>query len=439
MIDSIHKAFRVTYIRDTLLRPTMDESSLSTLGSLLTFTHADVVKGVMCLPRNKNAKSHESYLVRILRLLGKEIRAIRQHEWEATEQNGRSERASDKNHKSSAAVTTIDSLQNNYQQPSTPWNQYLIPQDNSLSSRKLRRRGCLSFLKEMFNMVRMSLQQSDKDDFYAMIVLMDVKLNGNTKQSDNTTDLSRGEENDTVNLLSLLGAILSDSNADVSERGACLDILSAIAMHEPSLIRRHCLEFSSSEVVNISPEPDDKREVIFACPPTDLCLSLLYVMATENDAGIILQTCEVLRIVLDTEVSNETSQFEIGAINDNEDGMIRSDNSSFNVGSIVSHGHSGGECEQNKFLQKFYDHYIAWLVAPFQYSISIPKTAIPFILQAEKLENETLLRFLKRRHQRLKDTKISRSGLFKTVAASSIRLSFSVELLSFCVRSHCYK
>ena len=32
LIETIHKSFRVSYIRDTLLRPTMDESSLQTLG-----------------------------------------------------------------------------------------------------------------------------------------------------------------------------------------------------------------------------------------------------------------------------------------------------------------------------------------------------------------------------------------------------------------------
>ena len=124
----------MTYIRDTLLRPTMDESSLSTLGSLLTFTHGDVVKGVMSAPRNKIASSQDSYLVRILRLLGKEIRAIRGIEWKTMGQKGRPPSASGKNHAKpppapapTPTPAQISSSRN--EQPSTPWKQHLAPQD----------------------------------------------------------------------------------------------------------------------------------------------------------------------------------------------------------------------------------------------------------------------------------------------------------------------
>eukprot|EP00957_Ditylum_brightwellii_P019265 1452662-Ditylum_brightwellii.AAC.1 len=65
-----------------------------------------------------------------------------------------------------------------------------------------------------------------------------------------TEDDARGSANQVdsemevppASLLALLGAVLSDPNTDVSERGASLEILSAIAMHDPSLIRRHCLD-----------------------------------------------------------------------------------------------------------------------------------------------------------------------------------------------------
>ena len=74
LVDTIHKSFRVTYLRDTLLRPTMDENSLSTLSSLMTFTHADVVKGV-------TQGGDDSYLVKVLRMLATEISVITQMEW----------------------------------------------------------------------------------------------------------------------------------------------------------------------------------------------------------------------------------------------------------------------------------------------------------------------------------------------------------------------
>ncbi len=423
----------------------MDESSLSTLGSLLTFTHADVVKGVMCAPRNKNATSIDSYLVRILRLLGKEIRAIRESEWAAIEEKGR------RSHKNRVKVEPSVCTTTN-QTPASPWSQHLTPQDDSLQSRKVRRKGCLSFLREMFNMVRMSLQQSDKDDFYAMIVLMDVKLKEGPKKDSalkecDGNDNKATEPDDTVNLLSLLGAILADINADVSERGACLEILSAIAMHEPSLIRKHCLEeFASSKenqkpglMTVTRPEPDGQKQVVFVCPPTDLLLSLLYVMATDNDAGIMLQTCEVIRIIMDTEMANDPSQFDLGGVIDNEeDELIGSDNAQFIMGSNAPNGHNGGGCEQNSFLQMFYDHYVPWLVAPFQYSMLVPKSAIPFSLRGSN-QKCSLLDLLMKKHKHLKDAKISRTGLLKNVSISPMRLSFSVELLSFCVRAHCYK
>ncbi len=84
LVDTIHKSFRVTYLRDTLLRPTMDENSLSTLSSLMTFTHADVVKGV-------TQGGDDSYLVKVLRMLATEIAVITQMEWNQLQEQQSSE------------------------------------------------------------------------------------------------------------------------------------------------------------------------------------------------------------------------------------------------------------------------------------------------------------------------------------------------------------
>lgn len=446
LIDSIHKSFRVTFIRDTLLRPTMDESCLTTLSSLLTFTHAEIVKAVMCAPRNQNSKTQDSYLVQIIRLLGEEIISIREIEWEILERKGRCPKPSKKNFKGST-LTVSGSVSGCTTGLHTPWTQHLAPQDDSLSSRRFRRSGCLSFLKEMFNIVRTSLQQNDKDDFYAMIVLMDVKL----YSCDNGRfDPQKSEEN-TVNLLSLLGAVLADINSDVSERVACLEILSTIAMHDSSYIRKHVLdEFSLSKndvdkngkeyQIIPRPEPNGEHQVIFACPPTDLLLSLLYVMATESDAGVMIQTCEVMRIILDTEMVNENGHLDLGGVIDNEeDELIGSDNISFLIGSNPHNGHGGGSCEQNSFLNLFYDHYVPWLVAPFQFFIMVPKSAIPYSWKRAASPNQSLLQKLEDKHRSLKEMKISRSGVFKLVSTCSVRISFSLELLSFCIRAHFFR
>lgn len=260
----------------------MDESSLTTLSSLLTFTHADIVKGVMCAPDpscNKAMKSSDSYLVQVLRLLGKEIRAIRELEWESI---------TNQSHHDSISMTSDNSIVDarslspisSYDSPYSPWKQHLVPQDESLSSRKIRRRGCLTFLRELFNMVRMSLQQSDKDDFYNLLVVMDVELYDPAKDSNETT-----APQETVNLLSLLGAILSDVNSDVSEKGACLEILSVIAMFDPSLIRKHCLdEFSLAQKDGENGKLGDRQVSSIARPhPIDDNVSLYLMLKLSQD------------------------------------------------------------------------------------------------------------------------------------------------------------
>ena len=47
-----------------------------------------------------------------------------------------------------------------------------------------------------------------------------------------------------VNLMSLLGAMLSYSNTDAEEKGTALEPLSVIAMHNADLIRKYCLDYN---------------------------------------------------------------------------------------------------------------------------------------------------------------------------------------------------
>ena len=144
---------------------------------------------------------------------------------------------------------------------STVWKQHLAPQDGSLASRLFRRKGAVSFFRELFNMVRVSLQQGDKDDFYAAIVNMEV-------------DLDKEEESGSVNLLSLLASILADPSADVAEKGGILEIIAAIAMHDASLMRRQCLElhelWKKEENERLPcpgrPNPNDAKQVRYSIP-----------------------------------------------------------------------------------------------------------------------------------------------------------------------------
>ncbi len=155
-------------------------------------------------------------------------------------------------------------------------------------------------------------------------------------------------------------------------------------------------------------------------------------MTVENDAGIMLQTSEVMRIILDTEMMNEACQLGGVAVIDNEDEFPVGSrgNGSFQFGSNTPHGGAEGGSEQNSFLQMFYDHYVPWFVAPFQYKTLVCRSAVPFSLIGK---GEKKLPAILERLQ------IESKNLFQEVLPSALRLSFSVEILSFGVRAHCFR
>jgi Component of IIS longevity pathway SMK-1 len=411
LVATIHRSFRVTYLRDTLLRPTMDESSLSTLSSLQTFTHADVVKGVTC----SREKGGDSYLVQVIRMLGFELNHISIIEWAALEEG---------------APVRAESPEPPLVAVNATWKQHLCPQDGSLGSRKIRRRGCLSFFRELFNMVRISLQQSDKDDFYAAIVGMEVEL----------------QEMKLVNILSLLGSVLSDPGTDVTEKAAALEIIGSIAMHDPGHIRRHCLEHyelwkrcprTDGELTGPArPYPNERRQILFRTPPNDLLASLLFLMAVETDAGLLLQTSEMMRIILDMDIMGEHGPMGGIGIEDHEGGQFgghRSDEQ-HTGGDPTSLTDEGGS-DQNQFLALFYEHYVHWLVAPFQYTIVYPARRFPDNVVADPTKSVLLKNLL----ENFKHGATKKDILLRIVSPCSTRASFAVELLSFCVRAHLYR
>jgi protein phosphatase-4 regulatory subunit 3 len=397
LISTIHKSFRVTYLRDTLLRPTMDESCLSTLSSLQQFTHSHVVKGV-------TQGGNESYLCKIMALLGKELPIIADMEWSAFDDPQKTiEPASEAAEARNETIT---------------WEQHVAPQDGSLNSRLIRRKGALSFFRELFSMVRMSLQQGDKEDFYAAICNMEVELDNREKE--------------TVNLLSLLGNVLSDPSTSVSEKGGVLEIISGICQHDASHIRRHALDMygawknEGGEKISCPAKPSANyvKQVVFCCGPNDLLSSLLLLMAVETDAGLLLQTSEIMRIILDTEMLGEHGSMETGP-----------EMQHANTGhSLAHHGGSGGS-EQNHFLAMFYEHYVPWLVAPFQYTLLLPVKRVPN--KALASPDDSLL--MKRILDTFRAGVSPKDQLLRIVPKCAIRSSFAVELLSFCVRAHLHR
>lgn len=438
LIATIHRAFRVMYLRDTLLRPTMDESSLSTLSSLQIFTHADVVKGVTTSsqPTKSNQDTPgDSYLVKVMRMLGREVREIAKMEWTAMEENPAS--TLDEAEKETPESTVV------VEPSSTTWKQYLAPQGGSLVARRIRRRGCLSFFRELFNMVRISLQQSDKDDFYAAIVGMEVDMvETNVAQGE-----QQKEQHDSVNILSLLGTVLSDPRADIAEKGAALEIIAAIAMHDPSHVRLHSLEFHEGwkrqkdsgiggEMTGPGrPKPNERKQIIFHCSPNDLLASLLFLLAVETDAGLLLQTSEIMRIILDTDMVGEHAPMGTGLGAEEADGVppgMHSPGAEHN--SSPQTGASSRGSDQNQFLAMFYEHYVQWLVAPFQFTILHTARQVPMSVLFSPSESVLM--------QKVMDTLKGGVGpgdpLLRVVPVCATRSSFAVELLSFCVRAHLY-
>ncbi|CAB9507256.1 protein phosphatase 4 regulatory subunit 3 [Seminavis robusta] len=523
LVAAIHRAFRVNYLRDTLLRPTMDESTLSTLSSLQTFTHADVVKGVTMSPplpqlinnnnntadgqqrqqqhhdHEKDVSAQDSYLVRVIRVLGVELHALCHMEW--TELENRPAKAAGRNNFLDAAdqmltdpsIVVSGGKYLESQKVSATWRQHLAPQDGSLVSRRIRRRGCLTFLRELFNMVRISLQQSDKDNFFSVIVSMEIEVMSSEdaekggKISDNESQTSKivevgsvaasekserfdekGESSSQhlgldfmplatpVNLLSLLGTVLSDPNTDVTEKGLVLEIIAGVAMHDPGLIRRHCLEFHSSwkrnqnaphqDVAGLGrPEANEKKQVIFLCPPNDLLAALLYLLDAEIDAGILLQVSEIMRIILDTDMMGE----HVGAGFGDENGVFADEAEGIPPGNgggvqaqpheqhnqMNNNGSAATTTEQKQFLSMFYEHFIDWVVAPFQFTILHPLRRVPDTVLISQSESPLLMQMMKA----FKEGVTQDDGLFRIIPRSAIRTSFAVELLSFCVRAHLYR
>ena len=540
LVMNIHRLFRVNYLRDVILRPTMDESNLSALVSLGQFTMNDIIRGVMAVRRlpakavkeeaqsmendsNDNAAIdklsddvaltsrgdvEENYFTRIIRVFGWETHFIRSMKWKEGHDEGR-EKIMIATHDDDSRFATGEEEHGNNSPDSPPaspssnssrsvtWQQHVAPQDASLPSRMIRRNGCLMFLNELFNMARMSLQQYEKDDFIdaalgtsITLSLEGVDVNGGNDNKE-TRSLPGEVHNDVhesddgidnienrdprahlcqqispsqgshINLLSLLSATLADSSTDAKERGAALDILSVITMHDPSLIRKYSLDYAASTASVVAdhqalhrPDPNNLQEVLFICAPDDLILSLLYVMATEVDAGLLLQASEIIRIVLDTEMVAE--QFGGGPASPlgsaggggflDEEFDVNVAYSSGNSGQPSVHEQGGRlgvgdaksiESEQNSFLALFYDRYIHWLVAPFQFAILVPRSVPP---TSNLLRQEFKARKSTNTRSAIGCTKDDEApSHFCPIEPCPVRASFTLEILCFCVRAHVHR
>jgi hypothetical protein len=140
---------------------------------------------------------------------------------------------------------------------------------------------------------------------------------------------------------------------------------------------------------------------------------------------------------MDTEMINDHNLLGTGIL-DNEEDELLCGNGSFH-GPHSSGGVHSGSSEHNSFLKMFYDHYVPWLVVPFQYSIFITKRALPFdfVLYIKDKSARTNQKLEKIINQ--PSTDFYSVDFLRSIPCCSIRASFSIELLSFCVRAHCFR
>ena len=451
LVAAIHRSFRVTYLRDTLLRPTMDEGCLTTLSNLQVFIHTDVVKGVtMSMKDDSSSPIEDSYLVRVIRLLGRELHELAHLCW-----NDESLAARRSSHSFTDSSTVVEQESTD----GTKWKQYLAPQDGSLDSRKYRIRGCISFLRELFDMVRQSLHQSDRDDFFAVICSLAVGLSGEQKTNSISSDLEvdgvvnggetrvgSSEKEATIKfpppaspitLLSLYAKILADPLTDVSDKAFVLEIVAAIAMHDPGLIQRHCLYCHEQRSGGNKdsgppiprPSPNSKKQVLVLCPSGDLVGSLVYLLGTESDAGILLQVSEILRIVLESDLAMDHGPMNAFA-DEAEPPPVHGPPHDVHAQPPST---ASNNSEQKHFLSVFYEHYMEWIVAPFQFTLIHSTRLIPDGV----LENPSASPRMVRLQKEFEDG--APFALCEQVPRCSTRSSFAIELIGFCVRPHMHR
>jgi len=561
--NAVHRCWRITYLKDTVLRPTMvEDGTISTLVNLLQRTHVDIVRFVGTTVASHNIAADQTlrevtstqtntnryddcYLAQIIRLLGTEIFSIAQNRTDnvdsslhmslelatygkeemqdtaavvppSTDPNKAIEKldvsVSQNNNESGSTSSTTVGLLSGDNRPidvpsrsepsvnagnrvdtvgsaslsSSPWKQHLLPQDPSLHSRKIRRKGCLQFLRELFIMVRTSLQHNEKSDFYVGICLMDVTVNIITSQSSQSAQ----QEAKVVNLLQLLGLVLSDINSStVEEKSAALEILFAIACFDASLIRKHVMD----ETCQRPARPCGNTMVQIPSSENDLLLSLCTTMATANDIGLLLQTLELLRVLLDTDLHHHPivqdgehhseyyhdQQHDSGAhfyeeIHDEVDDEIvanalgtttKQHNANFLSSPNCKTVHAGGAdieasksdkiCKEaitalrngdvhtgnisfvslsstkNPFLGLFYDYYIYWLSAPFQFPI--------FMSMEKGIADSHYVPIQTDTEGRRKHDESGSKPVLCLVPKCAVRANFILEILCFCVRVHGYR
>ena len=216
LLQAIFKSFRATYLRDTLLRPTMDDGSISTLSSYIYFTHADVIREVTAHSPDAlegvskdGLLGEDCYLLRVLKCL-----------------------AEDASYLASASPDELTELTENTIVHSGrvvgagPFIQKVAPADKSYRSTIERRNVAIMFLRELFGIVRGSLQPSAREDF------LDIFL-----QTPLSISMTGQADDEPPTVLSIFALLLDQLHGYHQELTSLLDILVGIFYHDTPLVR----------------------------------------------------------------------------------------------------------------------------------------------------------------------------------------------------------
>jgi protein phosphatase-4 regulatory subunit 3 len=245
----IHQNFRVSFLKDVLLRPMMDDAVIGTLNSVTFYNNAEIILALY---------QGSDYLKRIFQLLQSFATPVAGTEAEVTE----------KPYVGPEPETKLDGPQ-----PAAP--------------PRASRVEVLMFLREMFLMAK-TLQLTSRDALYRYL------------WSD-------------VPFFDSLTPVLADKNTTRAECSTVMEIILHSLQHDPSLLRSHVMQRAShpplpphmAGVGAPSAEPGSPPACVAAATP-EKCHSLLFwvirrLTSGTEDRGILVHASEICRMVLDVD------------------------------------------------------------------------------------------------------------------------------------------
>jgi hypothetical protein len=126
------------------------------------------------------------------------------------------------------------------------------------------------------------------------------------------------------------------------------------------------------------PTPNDRHQIFFRCPPDDVIASLLFLLAVETDAGLLLQTTEIMRIILDTDMLGDHGPMGVGqSVEDNETPP------SFSISQ--SNGKSNGSTAHSIVNQETDQHQFLSPLLRLLYSVACRPLPIHNIVSSQKI------------------------------------------------------